>query len=953
MRPVHGLVVCLLLSLSLAVSPGKAQTPATPAAPGVLVLLSTGYGQAGIDSYVRGLYAALLEGGVDFSRIHIEYLDLVKNPQPAYRQQIALWLADKYPASRAGVIVTMQPPALGFVLGEGAGIAPGATVLAAQARPPAQAATGGRRVFTQTATLDFSGTLQRALELFPATRQVFVLSGNSVVEQERLAEARRQFEPWTARLGFSYLDGLPLDEIEQRLRQTPPNSVIIAPGVNRDGAGQVFVPVDTIVRISQSANAPVFPVYAVSIGRGALGGMVSVLEDEGKAMARSVVDYLALPADARAGFGVSNSPPVALFDWAQIQRWGGQWDKLPPDTRFLNRPPSLWDAYRHQVLAALATIAILSALVLALLVQNRKRLHAEQSLRASQRRYQMLADNMTDLLWILDPKQQRMTYVSPSSLRVLGLDSETMTSRPMTELIPGEHTAAWLSEQQDRLAGFLARPNARHEFTSTTEMRHADGHLVTLESVAHFLRDETGQPLLMGVSRDVTEREQADRNIKQLAFFDVLTGLPNRSLLHDRLDQAIAASARNRHSGAVLFVDLDHFKTLNDTRGHGVGDRLLQQAAERLRQCVRATDTVARLGGDEFVLLLGELPTDPVSAASDVRATGEKILSAFRQDFQIQAQDYRVTASIGVCLFQGDADDREELLKRADLAMYRAKAAGRDALAFFDPDMQRVVSARAALEADMRKGLERGQFALHLQPQVDGAGRVIGAEALLRWQHPERGAVSPAEFIALAEDCGFILALGQWVLEEAGALLVAWAAQPDLADIDLAVNVSPRQFRNAGFVQQVSDMLARTQAPAQRLKLELTENVLVEDVDDVVTKITALNRVGVRFSLDDFGTGYSSLAYLKRLPLSQLKIDQTFVRDLMHDPSDALIVRTILSLGQSMGLQVIAEGVETQAQRDFLEHHGCNAFQGYLFARPMPVAAWAPWIRLPTPRNLS
>ncbi|WP_296446534.1 EAL domain-containing protein [Rhodoferax sp. UBA5149] len=437
---------------------------------------------------------------------------------------------------------------------------------------------------------------------------------------------------------------------------------------------------------------------------------------------------------------------------------------------------------------------------------------------------------------------------------------------------------------------------------------------------------------------DITQRKAAEEQIRQLAFFDPLTALPNRRLLMDRLQRALGLSERNKRSGALLFIDLDHFKTLNDTRGHEKGDLLLQQVAKRLAGCVREGDTVARLGGDEFVIMLEDLDEMREIAAAEVKTVGEKIVTLLNQPYRLVDFDVHSTSSVGVVLYSGHSVSIDKLLTQADLAMYQAKSEGRNRIRFFDPAMQAVVNSRATLEADLREGILGAQFILYYQPQVDSGGCITGVEALLRWSHPARGMVSPADFIPLAEETGQILLLGNWVLEVACAQLVTWAQHPHSAHLTLAVNVSARQFREPDFARFLLDLLDGTGADPKRLKLELTESMLIDNLEDIVTKMTALRERGVSFSLDDFGTGYSSLSYLKRLPLDQLKIDQSFVRDVMSDPNDAAIAKTVVALAQSLGLAVIAEGVETEEQRDFLARHGCHAYQGYLFSRPLPLA---------------
>jgi diguanylate cyclase (GGDEF)-like protein/PAS domain S-box-containing protein len=443
---------------------------------------------------------------------------------------------------------------------------------------------------------------------------------------------------------------------------------------------------------------------------------------------------------------------------------------------------------------------------------------------------------------------------------------------------------------------------------------------------------------------DITQQKQNEERIQLLAFSDPLTNLPNRRLLMDRLQQALIVSARTKRHGSLFFIDLDNFKGLNDTRGHHIGDLLLKQVAQRIERCVREGDTVARLGGDEFVVMLEGLGNTTVEATSQAELVGIKILEVLDQPYTIQDQQHHNTASIGVTLFGDQKSSLEELLKQADLAMYRAKAAGRNALRFFDPEMQSVVVARFAMDTDLREGLRENQFHLHYQAQVDHLNRVTGAEALLRWIHPRRGGVSPIEFIPLAEETGLILPLGLWVLETACQQLTVWAGSSETNQLTLAVNVSAHQFRQRDFVEQVLSVLQRSAANPSKLKLELTESLLLDDVEDVIAKMSALKAKGVGFSLDDFGTGYSSLSYLKRLPLDQLKIDQSFVRDVLIDPNDAAIARTIVGLAHSLGLGVIAEGVETEDQLLFLASHGCHAYQGYLFSRPLPIAAFTEFV---------
>ncbi len=441
----------------------------------------------------------------------------------------------------------------------------------------------------------------------------------------------------------------------------------------------------------------------------------------------------------------------------------------------------------------------------------------------------------------------------------------------------------------------------------------------------------------VGAFVDITERKRAENEIHHLAFYDPLSQLPNRRLLLDRLRQAIATSARNRSGGALLFIDLDNFKTLNDTKGHSIGDLLLIEVAKRLKGCIREGDTLARFGGDEFVLLLEGLSGDSAQAAVHARGAGEKVVAALNQPYILEGNEFHSSSSVGITLFANHREEIDELLKQADTAMYEAKKSGRNTLRFFDPVMQGELEARAQLENGMREALRKQEFHLYYQMQVDHTDHILGAEVLLRWIHPERGLISPLQFIPLAEETGLIHPIGSWVLESACRQIKAWEAEPRTRDLQLAVNVSGRQFRQADFVAQVSEILDRTAVNPLRLKLELTESIVLDNVADTIAKMQELRQIGVSFSMDDFGTGYSSLAYLTQLPLNQLKIDQSFVRNIGIKSSDATIIQTIIGMANNLGMEVIAEGVETEAQRNFLEENGCMLYQGYLFCKPVPL----------------
>jgi diguanylate cyclase (GGDEF)-like protein/PAS domain S-box-containing protein len=449
----------------------------------------------------------------------------------------------------------------------------------------------------------------------------------------------------------------------------------------------------------------------------------------------------------------------------------------------------------------------------------------------------------------------------------------------------------------------------------------------------------------VGSQIDMTKRLEAEETIKQMAFYDPLTGLPNRRLLMEQLSQAFASSARSGRNGAVLFIDLDNFKDINDTLGHDSGDLLLQQAAQRLKSCLRAGDIVARMGGDEFVVMLEDLSEQAIEAAIQTEAVGEKFLVTLGQPYRLGKHEYRSTVSIGAAMFSDHGQSVEEMLKRADIAMYQAKKAGRNTFRFFNQQMQDAINARIALERQLRQAIECQQFQLHYQIQVDSAQRILGAEALIRWLQPERGMVSPGQFIPLAEETGLILPIGQWVLDTACRQLKAWQQDPLTRDLVLSVNVSAKQFRQFDFVPQIHALVQLHAINPMLLKLEITESMLLGNIENTIAAMNALKELGVQFALDDFGTGYSSLQYLKRLPLDQIKIDQSFVRDLAFDSGDQAIVSTIIAIAKSLGMRVIAEGVETQEQRQHLLEQGCTHYQGYLFGKPVALEQFEQLLR--------
>jgi len=501
----------------------------------------------------------------------------------------------------------------------------------------------------------------------------------------------------------------------------------------------------------------------------------------------------------------------------------------------------------------------------------------------------------------------------------------------------GRSMPAVLGDDGNQISNAFAAIRAKGEWIGEIIRNHKDGSRVISECRWTLATSDGGDvDSILAIETDITRRKAAESEIEHLAFFDQLTGLPNRMMLMERLEHTI--SNLHGHGGALLFVDLDNFKDINDSFGHDIGDKMLIETGRRLAALVRKSDIVARSGSDEFVVILDHLSDDVHAAAEQAASVADKLLQALAQPFYFDSKEYVATCSIGIALFDDPDANVSEFVKRADLAMSQAKNAGRNNVCFFDPEIHAAVTARAMLEADFRASLKEQNFVLFYQPQLHQTGRLVGAEALIRWPHPKRGLVPPNEFIPLAEETNLIHPLGYWVLETAWRQLERWSKIPGAEDLVLAVNVSSRQFRHPDFVSRVIALISDQRADPRKLKLELTESLLLDDIDATVNKMQLLKEYGISFSLDDFGTGYSSLSYLKRLPLDQLKIDQSFIKDIQHDDSnDAAIAGTIIALGQSLSLNVIAEGVETHFQREFLAQNGCQVYQGYLFSRPLPV----------------
>ena len=579
----------------------------------------------------------------------------------------------------------------------------------------------------------------------------------------------------------------------------------------------------------------------------------------------------------------------------------------------------IWQQYRFQLASAVLVVLLMLSMAV-----------REMWMR---QRLASFSNAMGEGMFLLD-RAGRVTFVNRAACRLLGYSREALLNQTILPMIVSPQGQPQGADSGNPL---LDPQRWQLPFEGENVFISASGKPFPVDVSSRPVRRKGRFVRSVTVFTDISERKAHSDHIYQLAYYDSLTGLPNRRLLLERLQDSLATGSATQ-CGALLFSDLDRFKQINDTLGHKVGDAMLQVVASRMLKIVGDAGLVAHTGGDEFAILLGPLETTPERAAEQARELAERLRRSLHDPIAIEGQHHQISVSIGVALYEGRTTGADELLKRADMAMYEAKAGGRNATRFFDQEIAHQVSHRATLESELHQALALEQFRVHYQPQFDAEGHLVGAEALVRWQHPQRGLVAPGYFIPLAEETGLILPLGQWVMEQVCQQLADWHRHPVLGQLVVSVNLCAHQLLQSNFVESVSEVLRSSGADARKLQLELTESVLAHNIDDVSEKMRRLVALGVLFSLDDFGTGYSSLSYLKRLPIQQLKIDASFVRDLQTDPNDVAITQTIIALGRSLGLEVIAEGVETEVQRDILLAQGCRLFQGYLYARPQALA---------------
>ncbi|MDP2902947.1 MAG: EAL domain-containing protein [Methylovulum sp.] len=813
--------------------------------------------------------------------------------------------------------------------------------------------TQGRDDEALVAHEDGIEAINTVLHVFPSIKRVVAIQtnndiyGGSLLAQLKIAQASLLAK----NIRLDIWDDFSFEELYERARQLPQkDTAILYMPVMQDRLGVTQIPRDVFQRLTAIVNLPIFVHHDTFLGFGAFGGYMVSASKFGDLLGRIVLGQ-DLP---KTRAEIDAATKGYYFDDKELQRWGVDDSRLPIGSIIINRKHSIAYTYRWQIAATLLALALESLLIIALF--QSLYLRKQATLLLAQERdllEQRVAERTSELA------ESRNLFQEAAKVAKFGVfDYDLVTDELKWDdsmfFIYGVKQSefcvsynAWrnLLLPEDCITVEIALRHAirgQDEFNTDFRIKLGNGEIATIYALGQVYRDSAGQPLrIVCFNQDITERKASEKRINYLAFYDPLTGLPNRRLLQERLKYNIELGRREGKSMAVLMLDLDRFKAVNDGLGHTSGDELLTQVAARLSSRLRDIDTVARLGGDEFTILLSN-----ITHQEDVGKIAQAIIEDLARPFQLsQSDDVRIGASIGISLYPQHDNTPEKLMDHADLALYQAKKEGRGCFAYFSEELTAHVHNRIALESRLRKAIEQQELRVYYQPQVDiASGKIIGAEALVRWHHPEQGLIPPVRFIPIAEESGLIIAIGEWVLYETCRQGRAWL-DAGLLPLTLAVNVSSHQFRYSNITNLVASILEKTGFPACQLELEMTESSLMEDQDNVIAVLSGLRAQGIRLAIDDFGTGYSSLAYLKKFPVDVLKIDKSFIDDIPYDQSDTEIAATIISMGHVLGFKVLAEGVETVEQLAFLREKGCDIYQGYIKSKPLPAEGFMQLMR--------
>ncbi len=886
----------------------------------VLVLNSYHQGMDWTDGELAGLRESLDKGQA--TEFYIEYMDSKRLLDQVHFENIRRLLAYKYRAIKLDAIAVTDNDAFEFMRRYRDELFPGTPVVFSGVNWLRPEQLKGLAGFTGVSeTVDHAANFELMMRLHPDTERIIAILDTTTTGRLLQEELTAAAEALNKRVTLELWNSYSRAELSQKLATLPKNALVLLMPYASDSTGQFIAHSAIAKQVSTYSPVPVYSSWDFYLGYGIVGGAMTSAKDQG--MAAGEILSRILSGEKADSIPVRQQTPSRVaFDYRQLVRFNIPKSRLP-DYSIVSHEP--WhETYRWLIGLAAATLLAFMALAAALWTNIAKRRQADQELRIAAKAFDIQVG------MVVTDHTGTILRVNDAFTRTTGYSAEEAVGKNPSILKSGRHDQSFYNNLWHQLA-------TRHFWQGVVWNRRKNGSVFAEWLAINAVLSPKGVVTqYVGSFSDITHNPDAEAEVHRLAYYDQLTGFPNRDLLRDRLNQAIALSQTSGSRGAFFIVNLNDFSTINSTRGYTVGDRLLVEAGMRIRRSLRDSDTVARLGGDEFAVVIEGLGDDDESAATKAQAMAASISEALHEPFELATPAITIGACIGVSLFRG-GESVEQLLGNCDIALHKAKASGRDTLRFFDPEMQAALDQRSSLEQDLRIAVKNKTLSLHYQAQTDNSGAVIGAEVLLRWNHPVRGLVSPLEFIPIAEETGLIEELGYWVIEKACHQILQWSAEPATSGLRLAVNVSAHQFRLDDFATAVERILARTGASPNRLMLELTESVVLADLDNAMQKMRALKQLGVAFSMDDFGTGYSSLAYLSRLPLDELKIDRSFVARLPGSKNDEVIARMVISMGRNLGLSVLAEGVETDGQMDALRRYGCHAYQGFLIARPSPI----------------